>query len=75
MSSLWEENKSFGACPKCGGDIRVKRGLVLDCFMGSGTTAVVAYENRRHYLGIELNQEYIDLDRIDKSKAKYGLFE
>jgi len=43
--------------------------------MGSGTTAVVAYENRRHYLGIELNQEYIDLDRIDKSKAKYGLFE
>ena len=50
-------------------------GIVFDPFMGSGTTAVVAYENRRHYLGIELNQEYIDLGRIDKVKAKYGLFE
>ena len=43
--------------------------------MGSGTTAVVAYDNRRHYLGIELSQEYINLGRIDKVKAKYGLFE
>jgi site-specific DNA-methyltransferase (adenine-specific) len=35
--------------------------LVLDCFMGSGTTAVAAKEENRRFLGIELNQEYVDL--------------
>ncbi len=32
--------------------------LVLDPFCGSGTTAVVAYKNRRDYAGIERNPEY-----------------
>ncbi len=50
-------------------------GLVLDPFMGSGTTAMVAYENRRNYIGCELNPEYIKLNRADKAKEKYGLFE
>lgn len=35
-----------------------KGGIVLDPFMGSGTTAVVAQENGRKYLGAELNPEY-----------------
>lgn len=34
-------------------------GVVLDPFMGSGTTAIVALEEGRHYLGIELNEQYI----------------
>ncbi len=59
----------------CGCNAGFEGGIVFDPFMGSGTTAVVAYENRRQYLGIELNQEYIDLGRIDKVKEKYGLFE
>lgn len=50
-------------------------GLVLDPFMGSGTTAVVAYENRRNYIGCELNPEYIKLNRADEAKQKYALFE
>lgn len=33
-------------------------GLVLDPFMGSGTTAVVAERLRRHWLGVELNREF-----------------
>lgn len=33
-------------------------GIVLDPFMGSGTTAFVAQENMRNYLGCELNPEY-----------------
>ena len=33
-------------------------GIVLDPFMGSGTTAYVAQENMRKYLGCELNPEY-----------------
>ena len=36
-------------------------GTVLDPFMGSGTTAYVARELGRDYIGVELNQEYIDL--------------
>ncbi|MGZ6477671.1 MAG: DNA-methyltransferase [Bdellovibrionales bacterium] len=36
-------------------------GLVLDPFLGSGTTAVVANKNNRFCLGIELNTEYIAL--------------
>lgn len=33
-------------------------GVVLDPFMGSGTTAAVAIEARRHYLGCEINPDY-----------------
>ena len=36
-------------------------GIVLDIFMGSGTTGVVAKEQGKHYIGIELNKEYIDI--------------
>jgi site-specific DNA-methyltransferase (adenine-specific) len=34
---------------------------VLDPFTGSGTTAVVALENKRNFVGTELNPEYIQL--------------
>ena len=34
-------------------------GIVLDPFMGSGTTAVVARQLGRDYLGIELRPEYV----------------
>ncbi|MGO1623445.1 MAG: DNA-methyltransferase [Leucobacter sp.] len=35
--------------------------LVLDPFMGSGTTAVSAIDNGRNYLGIEISPEYVEL--------------
>ncbi len=34
-------------------------GLVLDPFAGACTTPLVAYQNRRDFIGIELNPEYI----------------
>jgi DNA modification methylase len=37
--------------------------VVLDPFMGSGTTAQVAVQHGRHYLGCELNPAYADLQR------------
>jgi site-specific DNA-methyltransferase (adenine-specific) len=46
---------------------------VLDCFMGSGTTAVAAINTGRKYIGCEMNDEYYkkSLDRIEKAhKAK-----
>jgi DNA modification methylase len=36
-------------------------GLVLDPFVGSGTTGVVALKNARNFIGIELNADYIKL--------------
>ncbi len=36
-------------------------GLVLDCFMGSGTTAVASVMNRRSYIGSEISDKYIDI--------------
>ena len=36
-------------------------GIVLDPFMGSGTTGMVAKQLNRHYVGIELNPEYTEL--------------
>ena len=36
-------------------------GIVLDPFLGSGTTAAVAKQMGRHYIGIELNPNYCTL--------------
>jgi DNA modification methylase len=38
-------------------------GLVLDPFLGSGTTALVAKQLGRHYLGVECNEEYCQMAR------------
>jgi len=35
--------------------------VVLDCFMGSGTTAVACKKHNRNYIGIELNKDYCEL--------------
>lgn len=38
-----------------------KGGVVLDPFMGSGTTALVARRIDRHYIGCDLNPDYVAL--------------
>lgn len=43
------ENEGTGKC------------IVLDPFCGAGTVALVALQYGRHYLGIEINQDYIAL--------------
>ena len=35
--------------------------IVIDPFMGSGTTAIAAIKNNRNFLGYEINEEYINL--------------
>ena len=35
--------------------------IVLDMFMGSGTTAYACKKNNRNYIGIEISPEYIDI--------------
>ena len=47
--------------------------VVLDPFIGSGTTALACIELDRHYIGIELNGDYHQLakDRIKEYLSKY----
>lgn len=35
--------------------------IVLDCFMGSGTTAVCCIKENRRYIGYEINKKYFDI--------------
>ena len=50
--------------------------IVLDPFMGSGTTAQVAIVNRRRYAGCELNAAYgpLQQERIKKAEDNVTLF-
>lgn len=41
-------------------DSTPEKGIVLDCFMGSGTTAIAALETGRRYLGFELSEKYFE---------------
>jgi len=45
----------------CGCNAGFEGGVVLDPFIGAGTTAVVAKKQGKRYLGIEIKQEYIDM--------------
>lgn len=47
---------------------------VLDCFMGSGTTAVAAIQQGRDFIGVELSEEYVSLaeKNVSKEMNKYG---
>jgi len=38
-----------------------KNDVILDPFMGSGTTAVSAIKSQRRFVGYEINKEYISL--------------
>lgn len=47
-------------------------GIVLDPFIGSGTTAVVAAKNNRNYIGFELSQEYCNIAEKRIAEMKGG---
>lgn len=46
--------------------------VVLDPFLGSGTTAVAAAETGRHYLGFELSESYCKIARRRIATAQKG---
>lgn len=45
----------------CGCNAGFSGGIVLDPFMGAGTTALVARKLNRNYIGFELNPQYIEI--------------
>lgn len=54
----------------CGCATGYNTGVVLDPFVGSGTTAIVAKKTGRNYVGIELNPEYVAMaqERLKETK-------
>lgn len=45
--------------------------LVLDPFIGSGTTAVAASNQGREFIGIELSREYCDMAAVRLNRNQY----
>ena len=35
--------------------------IVLDCFMGAGSTGIACIETNRNFLGIEIDKKYYDI--------------
>lgn len=49
--------------------------LVLDPFVGSGTTAVACHRTKRHFIGFEMNEEYYKkaIKRLQAEQAQLTL--
>lgn len=47
----------------CSCAAETRPGIVYDPFVGSGTTALVAQRLDRHYIGTDINREYVELAR------------
>lgn len=73
VQSLLKTRRFVGWVPSCKCNVDFRPGIVLDPFLGSGTTAVVAKELGLFFIGIELNPKYIKLakNRLRSSITNY----
>lgn len=46
-----------------------KDDVVLDCFMGCGSTGIAAIQTGRDFIGIELDQHYFE---VSQERLKYA---
>jgi len=53
-----------------------KNDLVLDCFMGSGSTGIACKDLQRDFIGVEINNEYFNIAKqnIEKKDLQTELF-
>lgn len=56
--------------------IHQRGGVILDNCIGSGTTAIAAIREHRHFIGFELDAEYYQkaYERIARERAQPSLF-
>ena len=69
-------SKTLGWQSSCKCNKEPSPAIVLDPFMGSGTTGLVARKLLRHYIGFELNPEYVKMaqDRLSCIPQRLELF-
>ena len=63
-----------GYAPSCTCNAGKRAGVVLDPFMGAGTTALVAKRLNRRYLGCDLNGDYVRMAEQRIDSIPYTLF-
>ena len=49
-----------------------KDAIIVDPFMGSGTTGVACKELGRDFIGIEIDKQYFDIAKKRIEETKYG---
>jgi len=70
LESKKKSREQVGWEKKCDCDTdETKPGVVLDPFMGAGTTAIAAEEFGRRWIGIEIGEEYAEMAR---ERIKHG---
>jgi len=68
-----EDNHNFNWRPTCSCDAGTAKAIVLDPFLGAGTTALVATELGRDYIGIEIGEKYVEMSRRRLERIKLPL--
>ena len=71
-NNLLKETQTVGWQPTCGCNAAVVPALVLDPFVGSGTTVAVAQSLGRCGVGLDLNEEYLDIAVKYTTSGKYS---
>ena len=68
------DNQAAEYCAKPDYKLDARGGVVLDPFMGSGTTAVACIRTGRNYIGFEMNPEYYEVCKKRIINEEYNLF-
>ncbi len=64
----------FKGYSDCGCNAGFESGIVLDPFMGAGTTALVALKQRKRFIGIEIKKEYRDMSYKRIARVQQRIF-
>lgn len=53
---------------------------IIDCCMGSGSTGIVAIQNNRNFIGIEIDEKYFEIakeriEKLEKSNGQMSVFD
>ena len=61
MSPLQRNDQGLGTCSDCGTPLIERGGVVLDPFMGSGSTGIACRSEGFDFIGIEQDKEYFEI--------------